>query len=316
MNAIRAPWSSASFLVYLGGLTILFAMAALLGIASDEHGAGGFVFWSMIVFAVLSALALLARRTGHLVTAGVLALSAVAGFVVFVGALLDWFGWFPDTQHAFRGFRFWLLVLELSAVVASIIALRLFRLPLLVFAVAATTWFFVTDLLSGGGGWSAIVTIVYGLILLAVAMSFDTGGSRIYGFWLHVVSGLTIGGGLLWFFHDGDFDWILIAIAALLYVSLGDRLMRSSWVVIAAWGLFQVTTHFAEKWVEVSFFAFFPLGFLLFPFFGYASEGYDETKEHMWAGPLSYAVLGLVFIGIALLIARRRRGVIPAAELI
>jgi hypothetical protein len=316
MNAIRAPWSTAAFLVYLGGLTILFAIAALLGIASDEHGAGGFVFWSAAVLAALSALAFLSKRTGHFITAGLFALSSVAAFVVFLGAVLDWFGWLPEPDSAFGGFRFWLLVLELSAVVASIIALRIFRLPLLVFAVAATTWFFVTDLLSGGGGWSAIVTITYGVILLAVAVSFDTGGSRIYGFWLHVVSGLTIGGGLLWFFHDGDLDWILIAIAALLYVALGDRLVRSSWVVLAAWGLFQVTTHFAEKWVDVGFFAFFPLSFFLFPFFGYGSEDYDETKEHMWAGPLSYAVLGLVFIGIALLIARRRRGVIPAAELI
>jgi len=313
MNAIRAPWSTASFLVYLGGLTILFAIAALLSIASDEHGAGGFVFWSALVLAVLSALAFLSKRTGHFITAGLFALSSVAAFVVFLGAVLDWFGWLPDPEDsAFGGFRFWLLVLELSAVVASIVALRIFRLPLLVFAVATTTWFFVTDLLSGGGDWSAIVTITYGLILLAVAVSFDTGGSRIYGFWLHVVSGLTIGGGLLWFFHDGDFDWILIAIAALLYVALGDRLMRSSWVVLAAWGLLQVTTHFADKWSDVGFLGYF----ILFPFFGYGSDDYEETKEHMWAGPLSYAVLGLVFIGIALLIARRRHGVIPAAELI
>ena len=316
MHAIRAPWSTAAFLVYLGGLTILFAIAALLGIASDEHGAGGFVFWSAVLLAVLSALAFLTKRSGHFITAGLFALSSVATVVVFLGAMLDWFGWLPEPDSAFGGFRFWLLVLELAAVLASIIALRIFRLPLLVFAVTATTWFFVTDLISGGGSWSAIVTIAYGLILLAVAVSFDTGGSRIYGFWLHVVSGLTIGGGLLWFFHEGDFDWIVIAIVALLYVALGDRLMRSSWVVLAAWGLFQVTTHFAEKWVEVGFFAFFPLGFVLFPFFGYGSDGYEENQEHMWAGAFSYAVLGLVLIGIGLLIARRRRGVIPAAELI
>ena len=314
MHAIRAPWSSASFLVYLGGLTILFAMAALLGIASDEHGAGGFVFWSMIVFAVLSALALLARRTGHLVTAGVLALSAVAGLVVFLGALLDWFGWFPDTQHAFRGFRFWLLVLELSIVVASAVALRLFRFPLLVFVVAGSVWFFVTDLVSGGGDWSAIVTIAYGLVLLGIALSLDGGGSRIYGFWLHVVAGLTIGGGLLWFFHGGDWDWIVIGIVALLYIALGDRLLRSSWVVLAAWGLLQVTTHFAAKWAAVSAFSFFPVSLVLFPFVGFNS--FEQRHDRPWLAPLSYAILGLVFIVIAQQLARRRRETIPAAELI
>jgi hypothetical protein len=311
VNVIRVPWSSAAFLVYLGGLTIWFAIVALLSIASDEHGAGGFVLWSALLFAVLSALAFLSKRTGHFITAGLFAVSSVAAFVVLFGALLDWLGWLPDLEDGptFSGFRFWLLVLELSTIIAAAVALRIFRFPLLVFVVAGATWFFVTDLISGGGDWSAIVTIGYGLLLLAVALSFDAGGSRIYGFWLHVVAGLTIGGGLLWFFHDGDFDWILIAIAALLYVALGDQLMRSSWVVLGAWGLLQATTHFAEKWSDVGFLGFF----FLFPFFG---DDFGERHEHMWAGPFSYAVLGLVFVGLALLIARRRRDVIPAAELI
>ena len=45
MNAVRVPWSSASFLAYLGGFTILFAIVGLLAIASDEHSSGGLVFW-------------------------------------------------------------------------------------------------------------------------------------------------------------------------------------------------------------------------------------------------------------------------------
>ena len=95
------------------------------------------------------------------------------------------------------------------------------------------------------------MTIGVGLALLAGRCERRSRPSRTYGFWLHVASGLAIGGGLLWFFHDGNFDWILIAVAALLYVALGDALVRSSWVVFAAWGLLQVTTHFAEKWADV-----------------------------------------------------------------
>ena len=249
MNAVRVPWSHASFLVYLGGLTTLVAMLAFLSVESGKHGSGGLVGWSALVFAVLAVLAFLSKRAGRLVTAGLYALSAVAAFVVFFGALLDWFGWLPDINNgsAFGGFRFWLLVLELSIVVASAVALRIFRFPLLVLVVAASAWLFVTDLVSGGGDWSAIVTIAYGLALLAVAVGYDSGGSRIYGFWLHVVAGLTIGGGLLWFFHDGDWDWVVVGVAALAYILLGDRLLRSSWVVLAAWGLLQVTTHFAGE---------------------------------------------------------------------
>jgi len=227
MNAVRAPWSHASFLAYLGGITILIAVSVFLSVESGEHGAAGLVGWSAFAFAVLTVLAFASRRNGRLVTAGLYALSAVVTFVVFLGSLLHWFGWLPSTAGGpFEGFRFWLLVLELAAVVASTVALRIFRFPLLVLFVAASAWFLVTDLVSGGGDWSAIVTIAYGLTLLALAVGYDSGGSRIYGFWLHVVAGVTIGGGLLWFFHKGDFDWIVIGVAALVYILLGDRLLR------------------------------------------------------------------------------------------
>jgi hypothetical protein len=313
MNPVRVPWSDASFLAYFGGLTILVAAVALLTVEAGEHGTGGFVPWSAIVFAVLTVLALVSRRGGHLVSAGLFALSAVVSFVVFFGALLDWFGWLPPPNgRSFEGFHFWLLILEFSAVVAATVALRAFNFPLLVFFLAASAWFFVTDLLSNGGDWSAIVSILYGLFLLNLAVRADGRGSRIYGFWLHVVAGLTIGGGLLWFFHDGDFDWIVIAFVALGYIALGNRLVRSSWVVVAAWGLLQVTTHFAEKWAEVQFLAFFPLGLFFFPFFGF----YEESKHHTWAAPLAYAVLGLVLIGIAQLLVRRRGVAMAAAEIL
>jgi hypothetical protein len=314
MKAVRVPWSDASFLAYLGGITILVAVLALLSIQAADFTPGAFVGWSALSLAVLAVLASLSRRNGRFVTAGLYALSAVAAFVVFFGALLDWFGWLPHTNGGvFRGFRFWLLVLELATVVAAAVALRIFRFPLLVFVLAAASWFFVTDLISGGGNWSAIVTIAYGLALLGVAVASDSGDSG-YGLWLHVVAGLTIGGGLLWFFHGGDFDWILIAVAALLYIALGHRLRRSSWAVLAAWGLLQVTTHFAGKWAEVRFFAFFPLGLLFLPFFGL--QGGGPSDRHTWAAPLAYAVLGLVFIVIARLLVRRRRSAIPAGELL
>jgi hypothetical protein len=315
VNAVRVPWSSASFLVYLGGITILFAVATLLTLEGSEHGAGRLVLWATLVFLGLSAAAFAAKQRGHQVTAGLLALSAVAAFLVFFGALLDWFGWLSslDEDSVFGGFRFWFLVLQLAVVVAAAVALRIFRFPLLTLFVAAGSWFFVTDLISNGGNWSAIATIAFGLVLLLAGIAVDDGPSRPFGFWLHIVAGLTIGGGLLWFFHDGGFDWVLVAVFSFLYIAIGDRLMRSSWVVFGGWGLLQVASYFATKWSDQLVFLFFFGAFYLFPF---APESFDESGRNSWAGPLVFAVTGAVFIGIALYLARRRRDAIPAAELL
>ena len=317
MPAVRVPWSSASFLAYLGGITILFSTLALISVQSSEHGGPGLVLWTALIFAVVTGGALAALRSGHAVTAGLLALTAVAAFVIFVGAVLDWFGWLPnvhDDQTFVTGFHFWLLVLELLTVVATAVVLRVFRFPLLVFVLAAASWFLVFDLLSNGGGWAAILTIVVGLLFLLAGIAVDGGPSRPFGFWLHVAAGLALGGGLLWFFHDGNFDWIVIALIGLFYIALGNRLGRSSWVVLGAWGMLQTAVFFADKWSDIA-----AAGFFFFPLFPFATlsglvdEGYSERHPHQWAGPVTFAVTGLVFIGLALFLARRSRP--PLAEI-
>lgn len=311
VQAVRAPWSSASFLTYLGGITILAAVGSLLQAQAGDHGAAGVTGWALLVFLAVTVFALLAHARGHRVTGGLLALSSVAASVVFLGALLAWFGWLaPVTDSPFRGFRVSLLFLELALVVAAALALALFRFPLLVLVLAAGSWFFVTDLLSGGGDWSAAVAILIGLTFLGIAVWLDTIGERTYAFWVHVAAGLALGGGFLWFFHHGDWDWILVGIAGLLYVALGERLRRSSWVVLGAWGVLQTAAHFAVKWSEAGVYVL--SAFYLFPFV--FADVFDESGQrsgHAWAGPLVFAATGALFVGLGLLIARRRRAAEP-----
>jgi hypothetical protein len=312
---IRVPWSGAAFLAYAGGFTLLSGGLSLLGVQADEHGDAGLVLWSALVYGVFAALAYTALKTGHRVIAGLLAVATVAAFAVLIGALFAWFGWWQDEFDPLFKFRFSFLGFELLTVLASLVAWRIFRFPLLIFLLAFSTWFFVTDLISNGGDWSAIVTVLIGVGLFAAAGAADAGESPITGFWLHVASALAVGGGLLWFFHDGDLDWIIVGLAGLAYIAIGDKLARSSWIVIGAWGLLLTATHFADKWSDVVGGGLFPFYLLLFPFYIFAGD-FGARDEHQWAGPLIYAGLGLFFFGLALLLARRRRAQTPGAELI
>jgi hypothetical protein len=295
VQQVRAPWTSSSFLLYAGGIAILLSMLGFLGSLAGDYGDAALTGWAALVFAVLAFLALSFRTAGRPIVAGLFSVSAVVAAAVLVGALEAWFGWLAHTDTPFAGFHLDHFLIELVLVVAAFVALRLFHFPLLALFAVGGSWFFVTDVLSSGGDWSATVTLVIGLILMAVGVGVD----RIYGFWVHVVAGLTIGGALLWFSHSSDTDWVLIGLASLLYVSIASGLARSSYAVLGAFGLVLTTSHFIDKW-----FAYVP-----FPFFSFFfSRHYDgSTNPRPWATALSYAVYGLVLMLLGLWVARRRQ---------
>jgi hypothetical protein len=294
VGVIRAGWTSSSFLVYTGALTVLAASLWLESILAGDYSSGGFVGWSAIVFVLAAMFAVGFKREGRPLLAGLFAFVAVALFGVFVGALLNWFGWLPDTFSPLGGFHSALLLLELVILVAAWWALSWLRHPLLVLAVSGVGWYFVADLLSSGGNWSAWVSILFGLCLLPVALSVNP----VYGFWLHVVCGLTIGGGLLWFWHVSDWNFVLIAIVGLVYVFFGGAIRRSSWAVIGAFGLLLTTVHFVDKW----FGSVNPLNLLF---------GLGGSPKHDWARPLGFVVLGFVYVGLGIILRRREREPVP-----
>ena len=289
MQAVRAPWTSASFLLYAGGITILLAVGGLLGVLGGDYRAAAFVGWSVLVLGVLGVLAFGAKAAARPLTAGLFALSAVVALAVFVGALEEWFGWLAHTGGSpFAGFHVSHFLIELTLLVGAAVARRIFRFSLLVFVATAATWFFVTDVLSNGGTWSTVVTLLFGI----AAMLIGLGADRVYGFWVHVVAGLTIGGALLEFWHSSDTDWILIALVSVAYILIASGLGRSSYTVLAAVGLFLVTTHFVFKW------------FLTFTFSFFGDE--PVTHDRPWAAALSYAVYGLALMLFGLWTAHRR----------
>lgn len=288
MNVIKPTWSSWSFLVYAGGLTVLSASSAWLQYLSGRSGDAGYAGWALLVYALLLAVALGFRRTDHPVSAGVFAFAAVIGLVVFVDALWKWFGWNTSTS-SLSGFHLPRLLLELIWLVAAIAAVRRFRFPLIVAQVVLAAWLLVTDLISNGGNWSAVVTLVVGLVYLMIALAIDGGDGRPYGFWLHAAAGLLVGGSLLWFWHGGNVEWTLIVISALVFVWFAGLVGRSSWAVLGAAGLLFAAIHFTLEWTHVNV-----------PLF---NGGHSSTRG--WVPPLVFTCLGFLLVALGLRAARR-----------
>jgi hypothetical protein len=296
MEAIRPRWATWSYLLYAGGFVLLGAAGALLSFFSGHYVHGKVALLSFVVFFGFAFVArALHRDGGHPIAAGLFGYISVTLFGAFLIALWTWFGWLGNTSSAFRGFEVSRLSLVLLVLIAALIALRIFRFPLLMLTVVQLTWFFVTDLLSGGGDWSAVVTFLVGLVFLAWGRSVDGGPNRSYGMWLHVGAGLTIGGSLLWFLHHGHFEWALIVVASLLFVKLADVFERSSWAVFGSIGIVAAAAHYAVAYSHASF--------ALIP----SSSAVSSGGSRGWVPSLVFGIAGALLLVLGGLLARRSR---------
>lgn len=280
---IRKPrWTSATYLLYLGAFTILLAATGAYAYLSSRYGDGAFVGWTLLMLAVLVTVAGALRRRGPWIAAGLFAYLSVSAFGTFVGALFTWWGWGGEsgTGSPFRGWHWvaWLLIVIVLA--ASLAALRAYRFPLLVPTIGLLVWFLVTDIVSGGGSWSAVVTLSVGIVYFFVAL----GVNRVYGFWLHVVSGLLVGGALIYWWHSSTADWWLVVVASLVFVAIGVGVARSSWAVIGSLGLLAAAVHFSIDW---------------------ASGGRFGLPTKAWVPIVVGAGLGFVFVLLGLWGSRR-----------
>lgn len=303
MEILKPRWSSSTFLIYAGGLTVLGATTDALSYLASSYGDAAYAAWSLLVLAVLLVFAY-AWRERRPVTAGVFAFVAVIAFGAFVGALWKWFGW-SIGGSPFGGFCVPRLGAVLLILLFAVAAIRRFRHPLLALPVAALSWFFVTDFISNGGNWTAVVTLLLGLVLLLVGVTLDGGKRRPYGFWVHVVAGGTIGGALIFWWHSGNWHWAFVAIGGVVFIRVAAATGRSSWAVIGAIGLNAAATHFAIEWSR-----HLPLvggiggNFLPERTATYA-PGIGTTRP--WVPAVVFAVLGFGYVALGWLVSRRER---------
>ena len=280
-DALRPRWSSESALVYIGAAVALVATTSLLGILGEDHGSGALVGFAALATAAALALAVALEQAGRLVAAGVLATLAVVFFAVCVGALEDTIGILDDIGD--NDWTFGRFLLELLTIAAALVALRRFRAPLLVLPVALVFWFALDDV-----GAEEVMSIIAGLVLVAAGHAIDRARLEPLGFWLHLVGGAAIGGGVL-ALVDGDTGWILVGALSVAYVICAYTFRRSSYAVLGAVGILATTTHFIQDGLA------FVGGFVPVEL-GDPTGGLDPWQIALW-----YVGAGLLILGLGLL---------------
>jgi hypothetical protein len=276
VRAVRAPWTSGSFLLYAGAFLAVGGAIAWLAVIESEHGSGDFAGFATVFWAIAEALALWLLAMGRRLIAGLAAFVGLVLWAVMLGALFTWWDWLPDNDGPIQGFHWGTLALELLILLAAVVDLLIWRHPLLTAIAAPAAWLFVTDVVSSGGNWTTTVTLLAGLVLFAVGLSLDSGEWRPFGFWVHLTAGLLIGAAFLIWWHSGDGQWVGIIVVALVFIFVGAGLRRSSYAVLGAIGLSAATAHYAGEEV--------------------AGRAINGEPPMTWALPVAYLSLGVFLV--------------------
>jgi hypothetical protein len=287
MTAGKPIWTTSSFLLYAGGLTVLGSAVAALAYLAASYGDAGYAAWSLLVLAVLYGVAHAFKRRGRWIAAGIFAFASVIAWGAFVASLWSWFGWL-HASRSFSDFSLARLSLELLVLASALDDRRRFAFPFISVISLVVGWFFVVDLLTAGGSWTAAVTLVVGLAYLLAGVASSSPSA----FWQQLVSGVLVGGALLYWLHTSDLDWALISVAALVYVAIAYATARSSWAVLGAAALLAAGTHFANEWARTSLVS---LG------------GLERAPSpRLWVPAAVFAFVGFLLVALGLRDARER----------
>jgi hypothetical protein len=295
VREIKPIWTSSTFLVYTGGLTVLGgAIGALAYLSTRYQGAGQGSAWALLILVTLYAIAVLLLLGGRPIAAGIFAFASVIAWIIFVAVVFSWWGW---TNGSFRDFGHWSwarLAFEILIVVVALAVLRIFRFPFIALISTVVGWVFVIDLITAGGNFTLAVSLVVGLLYFLAGSVSD----RPSAYWLHLVGGLLVSVPILVWCHTSTFDFAVIAFMSLVYVAVAHATRRSSWAFFGTVGFFLVTIHFLVG---------SPTGIAQGAINGRA------PSISAWSFPLGFGLLGfwLVLLG---LLGRRLREPAAAVE--
>jgi hypothetical protein len=306
----RKPvWTTSSFLVYVGGLTVLVGGLTALGYLTTQYSGGGArAAWGLLILGGLLLLAESCRRAGTWVAAGIFGFATVIAWGFFLGSVWAWFGWLRPWHHAFGGWSLAHLSLEFLILIAAGIAHARWEFPFIAAITVVVAWFFVTDFISNGGWWTYAVTFGIGVLYLLAG----TASSRPSAFWLHLVGGLLIGVPILHWFDSSNFDFAVVLVVSLLYVLIAHGTRRSSWAVFGTIGFFIATIHYATGSPSSLAEGVFGSSQTCVATQGGQTCTSTVGSVSAWSIPLALGLLGLWLVWLGLLGRRRRASADPA----
>jgi hypothetical protein len=306
---IKPIWTSATFLVYAGGLTVLIGGLAALGYLSSQYGKGAQTAWALLILVILYGVAHGLRVRERPIAAGIFAFASVIAWGALVIFAFEWFGW--NGVNASLSLWSWARTLAILLIlVAAWDDRRRFNFPFIRLLSSVLGFVLVLDLLPAGGNWSAVWALIVGLVYLGWGWIQRTPSS----FWLHLVGGALIGFAILHWAHTSDGDYAVVSIVSFVYVITAYVTNRSSWAVLATVGFYIATIHYIIGSPTALAEGLFGLGAgqrCIGTAAGQSCTSFGPSISP-WSPALAFGLLGLFLVALGLLGRRRTAATLAA----
>jgi hypothetical protein len=267
--AMRPRFDLVHVLWYAGALIVIGAMGLFANLALSRLGGGALAVVALAYAALFGFAGDRLWRRGLTVPGGLLITVAVTMAPLFIYGVQDALGWLNGDDH--RGFYLFArsargtrLSMELATIAAGLVALRFYRFPFLIAPVAVALWLMSIDLAPWilGPEWDGwrprrLVSLWFGLAVLAVAWVVDVRARGDFAFWLHLFGLMAFWGGLTSLDSDSELARAVYCLINVGLVALALFLQRRAYALFGGLGVALYLHHLAERVFQDS---------LLYPF--------------------------------------------------
>jgi hypothetical protein len=304
---IKPVWTSATFLVYAGGLTVLLGGLAALGYLAANYGPGAETGWALLILVILYGIAHGLRVRKRPIAAGIFAFASVIAWGALVVFAFEWFGW--NGVNAGLSHWSWARTLAILLILAAARDdRRRFNFPFIEVISAVLFFVLVLDLLPARGNWTAVWALIVGVLYLLAGLVRNEPSA----FWLHLVGGALIGGAVIHWAHTSDGDYAVVSIVAFLFVLTAYATKRSSWAVLGTIGFYIATIHYIVGSPTALAEGFFGVGSgqscISTATGGQTCTSLGGPSINPWSPALAFGLLGFFLVALGLL-GRRRTAV-------
>jgi len=247
-------------LYYFGALLVIGAMGWFMTNGWEEFGGRGiFLISALYAAAFVGVGARLWNRHGLRVPSGLLVTMGVCMTPLAVYGLQRWLGiWGFDDPGNYSSFHRWIkggwFVMEITTILAGLLALWFFKFPFLTAPIAFSLWYMSMDMkpiIFGGEEFSwderKWVSLWFGFAMIAGSYFVDRRAKSDFAFWGYLFGAIAFWGGLSLMTSDSELSKFLYFLINVVLMGLSVFLRRKVFVLFGALGSFSYIGDLAYR---------------------------------------------------------------------